>query len=253
MKTITYNGSSKVIKQIVELLNRKAPLPLDGNGDPNWGTSGQVLATDGSGSTLWVNQGGGGGGGGHTIEDADGTDLTQRANLQFLDAHLADDSVNDRTKVEVVKIVTENEFNALDETDPDNNGIYLFEKSGGTVIDASQVSYGSGTVEDGLDNVYTTGTKSVVFVGGGYITTSGNYFNGMMPLKTKPGATITITAINGNWAYLAGSKIDNPFQLANSSVLQRFDDFVIMEFRFKNTQTPERMMCARVELTLSIT
>lgn len=60
MKTINYTGSSKLISRIVNLLNRKAPLPLDGNGDPDWGTNGQVLSTDGSGNTAWVNQGGGG-------------------------------------------------------------------------------------------------------------------------------------------------------------------------------------------------
>ena len=174
MKTITYNGSSKVIKRIVELLNRKAPLPLDGGGDPDFGTNGQVLTTDGTGNTSWTTPSGGdsvewtqiqasgtkiaeidingtsqdvyapsggGGGGGHTIVDPSGTSMTQRDGLQFLDAHLADDSVNDRTKVEVVKEVTENAFDALDETDVDNDGFYAFEISGGTVLDASQVSY----------------------------------------------------------------------------------------------------------------
>lgn len=63
MKQINYTGSSKLIARIVNLLNRKVPLPLDGSGDPAWGTNGQVLSTDGSGNTLWVNQGGGGGGG----------------------------------------------------------------------------------------------------------------------------------------------------------------------------------------------
>lgn len=191
MKTITYNGSSKVIKRIVELLNRKAPLPLDGGGDPDFGTNGQVLTTDGLGATSWTTPSGGdsvewtqiqasgtkiaeieingtstdvyapnggGGGGGHTIVDPSGTSMTQRDGLQFLDAHLADDSVNDRIKVEVVKIVTENEFNALDETDPDNNGIYLFEKSGGIMIDASQVAYDGGTVADSLDFLTETST-----------------------------------------------------------------------------------------------
>ena len=62
MKQINYTGSSKLISRIVSLLNRKAPLPLDGNGDPDWGSNGQVLSTDGAGSTTWVNQGGGGGG-----------------------------------------------------------------------------------------------------------------------------------------------------------------------------------------------
>lgn len=61
MKTIVYNGSSKIIKRIVHLLNRKAPLPLDGQGDAEWGTNGQVLTTDGQGNTSWTTPQGGGG------------------------------------------------------------------------------------------------------------------------------------------------------------------------------------------------
>lgn len=60
MKTINYTGSSKLIARIVNLLNRKAPLPLDGDGDPDWGTNGQFLTTDGAGGTAWSSGGGGG-------------------------------------------------------------------------------------------------------------------------------------------------------------------------------------------------
>lgn len=60
MKTINYTGNSKLISRIVHLLNRKAPLPLDGDGDADWGTNGQVLTTDGSGATYWSNGGGSG-------------------------------------------------------------------------------------------------------------------------------------------------------------------------------------------------
>lgn len=98
MKTINYTGSSKLISRIVNLLNRKAPLPLDGDGDPDWGTNGQVLSTDGSGNTAWVNQGGGGSGG-HTIEDTSGADLPQEDNLQFVGFEVSDDAVNQRTVV----------------------------------------------------------------------------------------------------------------------------------------------------------
>lgn len=58
MKTINYTGQSKLIRRIVYLLNRKAPLPLDGSGDPDWGTDGQVLTTDGAGGTRWGTGGG---------------------------------------------------------------------------------------------------------------------------------------------------------------------------------------------------
>ena len=43
------------------------------------------------------------GGGGHVIEDNSGTEMTQRANLQFKNVTgVSDDSVNDRTIVQVL-------------------------------------------------------------------------------------------------------------------------------------------------------
>ena len=119
MKTINYTGSSKLISRIVNLLNRKAPLPLDCDGDPDWGSNGQVLSTDGSGNTAWVNQGGGGSGG-HTIEDSSGTAMTQRAGLQFVGATVTDDSVDDRT---VVTIPTPTTYSAGTGIDINNNNI----------------------------------------------------------------------------------------------------------------------------------
>lgn len=51
-------------------------------------------------SGKWENGEGGSGGGGHTIEDVDGTDLTQRDTLQFGEGLLAeDDSTNEKTVV----------------------------------------------------------------------------------------------------------------------------------------------------------
>ena len=45
----------------------------------------------------------GGGGSGHTIEDGSGTAMTARANLQFVNCtSVTDDSVNDRTIVQVL-------------------------------------------------------------------------------------------------------------------------------------------------------
>ena len=78
MKQIQYTGSSKLISRIVHLLNRKAPLPLDGQGDAVWGTNGQVLTTDGQGNTSWTTPQGGGGDvtdvevNGASVVDADG-------------------------------------------------------------------------------------------------------------------------------------------------------------------------------------
>ena len=53
-------------------------------------------------TTVIINgQAGGGGSGGHIIEDAAGTDLAQRANLQFTGATVTDDATNDRTVVAI--------------------------------------------------------------------------------------------------------------------------------------------------------
>lgn len=65
MDIFNYTGKSSIIKRITHLLNRKTPLPLDGDGDPDWGTNGQFLTTDGAGGTRWTS--GGGGGGGDTV------------------------------------------------------------------------------------------------------------------------------------------------------------------------------------------
>lgn len=61
------------------------------------------------------------GSGGHVIENSSGTDLPQRANMQFVDAQLSDDSTYDRTKIEVIKRVTKAQLDALGEN---TDGIY---------------------------------------------------------------------------------------------------------------------------------
>lgn len=75
MKQIHYYGSSKLISRIVNLLNRKTPLPLDGDGDPSWGTNGQFLTTDGAGGTTWSSGGGGGDSVSWTQTQASGTQI----------------------------------------------------------------------------------------------------------------------------------------------------------------------------------
>ena len=67
LKKITYNGSSKVIIRLCEVVNDLIDR----------------------------------GGGGHTIQNSSGTDMTARTNLQFTGASVSDDAVNDRTVVAV--------------------------------------------------------------------------------------------------------------------------------------------------------
>jgi hypothetical protein len=154
MKTINYTGSSKMISRIVNLLNRKAPLPLDGDGDPDWGTNGQVLSTDGSGNTAWVNAGGGGSGG-HTIENTSGTDLPQEDNLQFVGVYTRDDSGNDRTEVNIVRDMTAAQMAALSTAEAEGFIWTTDEDEEYFPIDAEDVKYGGSDVKTKLDSLTT--------------------------------------------------------------------------------------------------
>ena len=190
MKTINYTGSSKLISRIVNLLNRRAPLPLDGDGDPVWGTNGQVLSTDGSGNTTWVNQGGGGSGG-HTIEDTSGADLPQEDNLQFVGVYTRDDSVNSRTEVNIVRQMTKAAMQALssaekegfiDTTDEDDDYI---------PISAEDVKYGNTDVESALDDIY-----SQISGGSRTVTTLVNESVNLAQSGSKTYATLTTTYLS---------------------------------------------------------
>ena len=95
---------------------------------------------------------------GHTIEKSDGTDMTQRTNLQFLDAQLSDDSSNDRTKIENVKTISsESELANL----PD--GIYLSNTDEQTYVTSADVTYDNTTsglqstnVQEAIDELKAT-------------------------------------------------------------------------------------------------
>ena len=105
------------------------------------------------------------GGSGHIIEKSDGTDMTQRANLQFLDATVTDDSTNDRTKIENVHMIqSESELDNL----PD--GLYMLDEDEGTVIDSSDVGYDN--TDSGLEatNVQDAIDELAQGSGGGTVT-----------------------------------------------------------------------------------
>ena len=64
------------------------------------GTKIATVTVDGSSTDLYAPSGGGSTGGGHTIEDAEGTDLTQRDTLQFGEGFKAeDDDTNEKTVI----------------------------------------------------------------------------------------------------------------------------------------------------------
>lgn len=133
MKQINYTGSSKLISRIVALLNGKAPLPEDGNGDPEWGTSGQVLSTDGSGSTSWITVSGGGGTTytmsltGHVLKLTDGNGNVQSVTLPDDDTTYTF-ALNDHTLT-----ITPSSGAAQTINLPDNNTTYTMTINGTTL------------------------------------------------------------------------------------------------------------------------
>lgn len=85
----------------VQTVNSTAP-DANGNVDvvalPAGGTTGQVLTkqSNTSGDADWETPSSSG----HTIEDADGTTMTQQPTLQFVNADVTNDSVNSRTVID---------------------------------------------------------------------------------------------------------------------------------------------------------
>ena len=100
---------------------------------------------------------------GHVIQDIDGTDLTQRAKLQFADADATDDSTNEKTIVNVVRERTQAQYDAMSAADK-AKGIIEITDADAKPLFASQVRYGDGTVEDALDSVIspTYGTETPI-------------------------------------------------------------------------------------------
>ena len=87
---------------------------------------------------------------GHELVNSSGSTMTQRSKMEFLDTHLTDDSANNTTKVQVVKEVTYAQF--ANETE---QGLYRITDKPDSVINAEQVAYGSGNVEQALEETPT--------------------------------------------------------------------------------------------------
>lgn len=97
----------------------------------------------------------GGGGGGHTIINASGTDMPQRAGLQFEDANVSDDSANDVTKIKSTNFVgTITEWNMLSLSEKAQyRTVDLTDDFGGSPIDSTPTQNSSNAVSSG--GVYT--------------------------------------------------------------------------------------------------
>jgi len=177
-------------------------------------------------------------GGGHVIQNAAGTDMTQRTDLQFVGVYTEDDSMNDRTKVNVVRTMTKAEMDSLSaaekvgfiRTSDEADNPYVD-------IDASDVTYGSGTVKDALDATPITVTEAsgctitnlTAYKCGRFTKISGratfdnavgsgsNADIGNIPVEFAPQDTVVCVAIN---------KYDLGAVLVNSSGLISFRHIV---------------------------
>lgn len=89
------------------------------------------------------------GGGGHVILDQNGNALDQEPNMQFVDAHTSDDSVNAKTIIENIKSVASADYSSETE-----DGLYLIPDGDGSVIEPASEDY----VEVMGDGVKTYGT-----------------------------------------------------------------------------------------------
>lgn len=99
---------------------------------------------------------------GHVVKNASGTSMTQRRNLQFVDAGVTDDSTGDVTKVNIIRTMTKAEMDSLSSAEKAGFIRTSDEADNPYVgIDASDVIYGSGTVKDALDGLTNSDTADV--------------------------------------------------------------------------------------------
>lgn len=177
---------------------------------------GQILKYD-SNADEWVNANeSGGGSGGHTILDEAGSSLTQRTNLQFDDAHVTDDSGNDTTNVEMIKVVTKTQ---LDNLGANTDGLYRTSDESGSYLTANNMQYRTGVstkqvvdrIEGNFANEENGATASQPYVVGEHIMrndvmyrvkaaiSQGDSFTVGTNIETKPVGD-ELTEINSNLA-----------------------------------------------------
>ena len=104
-------------------------------------------------------------GAGHIIENNAGTDMAKRRNMQFKGAYVEDDSENNRTKVNVIRKMTDTEFSQL--TEAEKQGIIKTTTDNNLPFDATMVEYdntqsdlSSTTVQGAIDELNSDLTKA---------------------------------------------------------------------------------------------
>lgn len=176
---------------------------------------------------------------GHTILNPAGTGMTQRPNLQFVDAHLTDDSTNNKTKAEVVKSVT-----AQDWENATEDGLYDVDDGGSGDFDpitAYDIEYDSNnSIGDKIDDLeepaFTeAGSRANIASGESIYTIFGKIKKFFTDLKTvafsgsyndlsdKP--TIPAAQVNSNWNATSGvEQILNKPSLATVATSGSYND-----------------------------
>ena len=159
-------------------------------------SDGQTLKYD-SATQKWVNANDAGG---HTIENPAGTDMTQRANLQFADAHLTDDSVNDRTEVENIKDIT-----SADYANATEDGFYNVTDESDEELTAADIPYDSNdSIGEKIDELtFHVETVSRTSNENGWIT------------KNTGGKEIIVLRVIGAKTGTESYIVDSPFLLGD--------------------------------------
>ena len=152
-------------------------------------------------------------GAGHIIENNAGTDMAKRRNMQFKGAYVEDDSENNRTKVNVIRKMTDTEFSQL--TEAEKQGIIKTTTDNNLPFDATMVEYdntqsdlSSTTVQGAIDELNSDiayKEQKGVFIGN-VVTLSSTYqplaVNNdgyIIACSTNPDTTVILSLTNSDY------------------------------------------------------
>ena len=132
--------------------------------------------------------------GGHIIEKSDGTDMTPRENLELVGSYLQDDAGNDRTVANIVRTMTQAQFNNLSAAEKEGF-IYVSDAAG--QLTASEVALAAiagmsaTTVQSGIAEL-----KSLIGSIGRTVTTLVNETANIAASGNKTYSALTATALS---------------------------------------------------------